>query len=82
MKKAFVGMPVQYWPDPENDADVMTNANGGPIAGIVVRVWSANVCNIMVFPDCGKPVTKTSVLPYPEVADGTNIKRTWTSAIT
>lgn len=58
-----VGNTVKYFPVKEGDADVKTNGNNeGPIAAIVTRVWGDDqLCNLMVFPDHGQPVTKSSV---------------------
>lgn len=47
------------------------HSNGtGEHPAIINRVWSDNCVNLTVFPDCGAPVSKTSVLQNESVTEG------------
>ena len=73
METTMVGQNVLFIPS-INNIDVLTNSVGEvlPLAAMVVRDWDAEqgresaILNLMVFPDGGTPVCKTSVLPWTE----------------
>jgi hypothetical protein len=37
---------------------------------VVNRVWSDTCVNLTVFPDCGQPISKTSVVQNEDLVDG------------
>lgn len=62
-KPIAVGSPVQYRPA-SGEEHLKINNNDDVIAGIVTRVWNQEpgTVNLFLFPDCGTPVAKTSVV--------------------
>ncbi|MFD0997708.1 hypothetical protein ACFQ21_00250 [Ohtaekwangia kribbensis] len=79
-----VGQIVQYNPgsieSESHDLPLNSNVksqieNREPVAAMVVRVWSATTVNLLIFPDCGPAVMRTSV---PANTTGDRSPRTFT----
>lgn len=61
--ESMVGKGVVFYPE-ESDAEALSNGNErmNGVAAIITRDWGGSIMNLVVFPDQGNPIFKSSVL--------------------